>query len=157
MTRWSKENVALEVSQLRHSHWQQRAPLTALRFCVERNDNRVVSPPRTFNINREDTSASPRSHRRLDGSELPPTRQLYVANLLYDVTKEDLRVEMEEFGEVVSSKIIMQNDVSRGFVLPLPFSCVDKCEALNNMTIIYLGTATLNLRSWMMLYALVLN
>ncbi|KAI9776582.1 MAG: hypothetical protein M1839_009486 [Geoglossum umbratile] len=70
---------------------------------------------RTFTINREDSVAPPRPHRRLDGSELPPTRQLYVANLLYDVTKEDLRTEMEEFGEVVSSKIIMQNDISRGY------------------------------------------
>ncbi|KAI9764633.1 MAG: hypothetical protein M1840_008130 [Geoglossum simile] len=81
----------------------------------ERSDNPVASPLRTFNINRENTSAPSRSHRRSDGSELPPTHQLYVANLLYDVTKEDLRAEMEEFGEVVSSKIIMQNDVSRGY------------------------------------------
>jgi RNA recognition motif. (a.k.a. RRM, RBD, or RNP domain) len=127
---------------------------TSGRFCVERNDN---SSPRTLNINRGDSIAPPRSHRRLDGSELPPTRQLYVANLLYDVTKDDLKAEMEEFGEVVSSRIIMQNDVSRGFVLPLyPFVSITG-GTLNNPIIIYLGMATSNSKSWMMLYALVLN
>jgi RNA recognition motif-containing protein len=85
---------------------------------IEANNQSSVSSSTTGHENRDGIARALRPHRSTDGSELAPTRQLFVANMLYEVTAEDLKVEMEKFGEVLSSRIAMQNGRSRGSVFP---------------------------------------
>lgn len=46
-----------------------------------------------------------------------PAKTLYVGNLFFDVTAEDLRKEMERFGTVTDIRIVMDNrGLSKGCV-----------------------------------------
>lgn len=46
-----------------------------------------------------------------------PSKSLYVGNLFFDVTIEDLKKEMQRFGTVLDVRIIMDNrGLSKGYV-----------------------------------------
>ena len=46
-----------------------------------------------------------------------PSKNLYVGNLFFDVTAEDLKKEMERFGTVTDIRIVMDNrGLSKGYV-----------------------------------------
>lgn len=59
----------------------------------------------------EDGSPSKREmrHRLLDSANLPPCETVYVGNLFYDLTAEDLRSKMERFGIVTRAIIVYDN------------------------------------------------
>lgn len=46
-----------------------------------------------------------------------PTRAVYVGNLLFDITEDDLKKEFTRFGDVLSVKIIYDSrGLSKGYV-----------------------------------------
>ncbi len=52
---------------------------------------------------------------------LAPTTGIYVGNLLFDVTADDLKREFEQFGPIQSVKVATDvRGLSKGYVLPLP-------------------------------------
>jgi RNA recognition motif-containing protein len=102
------------------------------RFSIESNDQPAVSSPITEPGNGGELARAFRPHRNADGSELTPTTQLFVGNMLYDVTSDDLKQEMANFGEVLGSRIVMRNGRSRGFVFPFDAFSLVVCWALNN-------------------------
>lgn len=57
------------------------------------------------------------NNRRQRDFAVEPNETIYIGNLFFDVTSEDLKSEMERFGTVESSKIIHDNrGLSRGWV-----------------------------------------
>jgi nucleolin len=62
-----------------------------------------------------DRSSSQRSPRRARENESPPHKMLYIGNLYYEVTAEQLKTVFSRFGEVASVKIVYDNrGLSRG-------------------------------------------
>ena len=52
-----------------------------------------------------------------DSEPAPPVKTLYVGNLFFDVTAEDLKKEMERFGTVTDIRIVLDNrGLSKGYV-----------------------------------------
>lgn len=66
-------------------------------------------------------AASPRDRRALrDGTPVEPGNTLYIGNLYYEVTAEQLKRVFSKFGEVENVKIIYDNrGLSRGYDAPL--------------------------------------
>jgi len=67
--------------------------------------------------------------------------EIYVGNLSYDMTEEQLRKEFEAFGTVNSARIIMNrfNNKSKGFgfvQMPVRAEADKACEALNDKEIL---------------------
>lgn len=57
------------------------------------------------------------SSRGLDRPNPSPSKSLYVGNLFFDVTVEDLKKEMERFGTVLDVRIILDDrGLSKGYV-----------------------------------------
>lgn len=55
--------------------------------------------------------------RGSDREYSPPSKCIYVGNLFFDVTVEDLKKEMQRFGTVVDARIITDNrGLSKGYV-----------------------------------------
>ena len=65
-----------------------------------------------------DSNSSGTRHRRpREGEEVAPNKQLYIGNLYYEVTAEQLKNVFSRFGEVSSVKIVYDNrGLSRGYV-----------------------------------------
>lgn len=62
--------------------------------------------------------ASRRSPRGRDGAA-PPSKQLYIGNLFFDVTEEDLRREFSRFGTITNLRVIKDpRGMSKGYVEP---------------------------------------
>jgi nucleolin len=62
-----------------------------------------------------DRSSNQRSPRRARENESPPHKMLYIGNLYYEVTAEQLKTVFSRFGEVASVKIVYDNrGLSRG-------------------------------------------
>lgn len=53
--------------------------------------------------------------------DIQPNKTIYVGNLLFEATPQDLEKEFGEFGEIVSSKIAQDaRGLSKGYVATLP-------------------------------------
>lgn len=67
---------------------------------------------------REESDANLQGARGTGGRSSVPSTTVYVGNLYFDVSEEDLRREMERFGTVMNIKIIYDGrGLSKGYVL----------------------------------------
>ncbi|KAH0558579.1 hypothetical protein GP486_004768 [Trichoglossum hirsutum] len=82
---------------------------------IEAINQPAVSSSTAGNEGRDASTRISRPPGNTDGPALAPTRHIFVANMLFDVTADDLKTEMEQFGEVLSSKIATKDGRSRGF------------------------------------------
>ena len=69
-----------------------------------------------------DRSYQPRERReyapRNEYRDVTPSESIYVGNLLFDITKEDLEREFSEYGNIVKSTIATDaRQLSKGYVL----------------------------------------
>ncbi|KAJ5899937.1 hypothetical protein N7495_004681 [Penicillium taxi] len=55
-------------------------------------------------------------HSIIEYRKNPPSENVYIGNLFYDITAEDLRTKMEQFGTVMHTSIVHDNrGISKGF------------------------------------------
>jgi RNA recognition motif-containing protein len=53
--------------------------------------------------------------------DVQPTNSIYIGNLLFEATPQDLEREFSAYGEIVSSKVAQDaRGLSKGYVITLP-------------------------------------